>query len=93
MANLKIGTGHSVDDIGFRMPLNILQKHSEKCQDSLNNLISSQVNMTISKFKPQNICVRLNKSDFINDTLKNNVSNKILQPCLQNYKPRIIEFR
>jgi len=94
MANLKIGRGNSVDDIGFCMPLHVLEKHSGSNQESLmNNLSTNLDNMSTSKINPQNICIQLNKFDFINSTLKNNVVDKFLRPQIQKSKPRIIEFR
>lgn len=88
MANLKIGIGNSMNDIGFRMPIDILKKYSNKSQDSLLNQ-----NMMISDLNPQHILIHLNKSDFINNMLKNNEVDEIPQPHLKNSKPRIIEFR
>lgn len=88
MANLKIGIGNSMNDIGFRMPIDILKKYSEKSQVSLLNL-----NMMISELNPQHILIHLNKSDFINNMLKNDEVNKISLPHLKSSKPRIIEFR
>lgn len=93
MANLKIGRGNSVDSIAFRMPLNILKKHSEKKQDShLNNIISNQDNMT-TELNSQNIIIHLNKSIFINDMLKNDLIDDIPRCQFQNPNPSIIEYR
>lgn len=94
MANLKIGKGNSEDDIGFRIPINVLKKHLGKSQGCIsNNLFSRQNNMTTFKLNPQNICIHLNRSDFINDVLKSDVVDKTPRPHSQIFKPRIIEFR
>lgn len=91
MVNLKVGRGNSKDDIGFRMPLNILQNHSGQNID-LNNKILSQY-ITISEKNPLNLIINLNKSDFINDMLKTDMVDSIPQIQLKNCKPHIIEFR
>lgn len=91
IANLKIGRGNFTNDIGFHIPINILHKHSSKNHD-LNNFISSQ-DVTTCDSNPQYLIIKLNKYNFINDVLQNNVVNKIPQHHLKNSKPRIIEFR
>jgi hypothetical protein len=92
MANLKVGKGNSMDNIGFHIPLSILQKHSSNTKHSLlTNIISSR-DMTTSEMNPQIVLIHLNKSNFINDMLKDD-EIQIPQPCMQNFKPRIIEFR
>jgi len=94
MANLKIGKENSVHDIGFRVPFNVLQKYSGKNQVSLlNNLKSNQIKVTTSESNPQNVFIHLNKSDFIKNTLKNDVVSKILPSHLHKSKRYIIEFR
>lgn len=89
MANLKVGMGNSVNDIGFRMPLDILKKYSGKSQ----NLLINQNMIKISKLNPHYVLIHLNKSDFINNILKNDEVNKDSQLNLQSSKPRIVEFR
>lgn len=92
MANLKIGRGNSTDDIGFRMPLGVLQKHSGNTFHSLlNNIISSQ-DIETSEINPQHVLIHLNKSKFLRDMLKDD-DIRIFQPYLQDSKPHIIEFR
>lgn len=92
MANLKISKINSTDEIGFRMPIDVLQKYSEKNKGlSLNNITLSQ-DIQTSLLNPQYLTIHLNKSDFINDVLKNEIVN-IPQNQLQNTKPSIIEFR
>lgn len=94
MANLKLGTRNSVDSIGFRLPIDVPLKHSGQNQDSvLSNIISSHNGVTTTDSTGHNIIINLNKSDFINNMLKNDMIDKIPQPYLQNSKPRIIEFR
>lgn len=92
IANLKIGKGKSINDIGLRMPLNILQKHSGKNQDSLKDFIKSNHEITTSELNPQHVIIHLNKCVFINDILKNDI-NITRQHHIQNSKTRIIEFR
>lgn len=92
MANLKISKINSMDEIGFRMPIDVLKKYSEKNKSlSLNKVTSSQYVKT-SQLNSQYLTIHLNKSDFINDVLKNDTVN-ILPNQLQNTKPSIIEFR
>jgi len=94
MANLKIGIGNSIDSIGFRMPINVLQKHSVDNKNLvLSNIMSSKDTVTTIDPSRQNIIINLNKLDFINNMLKNDMINKIPQHSLKNSKPRIIEFR
>jgi len=94
MAHIKIGTGNAVGNIGFRIPINVLQKHSGENRNSvLNNIIFSQNTLTKTDSNQQNVIINLNKFDFINAVLKNDMIEKIPQPHLQSSKPRIIEFR
>lgn len=96
MANIKLGTGNSIGSIGFRISVNVLQKHSGENRDTvLNNMISSssQDTLTTTDSNQQNVIINLNKSDFITTVLKNDMIEKIPQPHLQSSKPRIIEFR
>lgn len=93
MANLKIGRGNSINSFAFRIPLYILKKHSEENQDSLLNNITSNQDMTTTELNSENVMIHLNKSEFINDMLKNDMPDNIPQCQLPNSKPRIIEFR
>lgn len=90
IANLKIGKGNSMNDIGFHMPLNIIQKHFGA--DSLKDFKIPSHEITTSKLNPQHLIIHLNKYDFINDILKNNI-DLTRQQCMQNSKPVIIDFR
>lgn len=92
MANLKISKINSTGEIGFRMPIDVLQKYSEKNKGlSLIKITSSQDIKTL-QMNSQYLTMQLNKSDFINDVLKNDIVN-ILPNQLQSTKPSIIEFR
>lgn len=93
MANLKIGKGNSVDSIAFHIPLYILKKHSVENQDPLLNNITSNQDITTTQLNSGNVMIHLNKSDFINNMLKNNMVGNIPQRQVPNSKPRIIEFR
>lgn len=92
MANLKIGKGNSMDNIGFYIPFNVLQKHSRNTKHSLINNITSSQDIAISEINPQQVLIHLNKTNFINDMLKDD-ETQISQPSMQNSKPHIIEFR
>lgn len=92
IANLKIVRQNSVGDIGFRMPLGILLKYTENNKSSVLSSILESEDIT-SESNSNSLIIRLNKSDFINDVLKNDMINQIPHPQLQNSKPRIIEFR
>ncbi|XP_015374575.1 PREDICTED: probable arginine--tRNA ligase, mitochondrial, partial [Diuraphis noxia] len=89
IANLKIGKVNSMNDIGFHMPLNILQKYF-----GTNPLIDFKIpshEITTSQLNPQHLIIHLNKHEFINDILKNNI-DITCQHCIQNSKPSIIDF-
>jgi hypothetical protein len=90
IANLKIGKGNSMNDIGLRMPLNILQKHFGT--NSFKDFKIPSHEITTSQLNPQHVIIHLNKNDFINDVLKNNI-DVTRRHCIQNSKPCIIEFR
>ncbi|XP_026811530.1 probable arginine--tRNA ligase, mitochondrial [Rhopalosiphum maidis] len=89
IANLKIGKGNSMNDIGLRMPLNILQKHFGT--NSFKDFKIPSHEITTSQLNPQHVIIHLNKNDFINDVLKNNI-DVTRRHCIQNSKPCIIEF-
>jgi len=90
IANLKIGKGNSMTDIGLRMPLNILQKHSGT--NSLKDFTIPSYKITTSESNPRHVIIHLNKYDFISDILKNDI-DITHQHGMQNSKPHIIEFR
>lgn len=92
-SNLRIGKGNSMNDIGFRLPFDIIRKHSGKNQNSVLNKILSSQDMNITELNPQYVLIHLDKFDFINNMLKNDMVNKIPQLHLQNCNPQIIEFR
>lgn len=93
MGNLKLGRGNSINDIGFHMPLNILQKHSGRSFDLNNIVLNQRMNITTSEKNIPSFIIHLNKSDFINDMLKTDMVDSISQIHLKNCKPHIIEFR
>lgn len=90
IANLKIGKGNSMNDIGLHMPLNILQKHFGT--NSLKDFKIPSHEITTSQLNPYHVIIHLNKYDFINNILKNNIGIT-RQHCVQNSKPCIIDFR
>ena len=90
IAHLKIGKGNSMNDIGLHMPLNILHKHFGT--NSLKDFKIPSHEITTSQFNPRHVIIHLNKYDFINDILKNQI-DITHQPCMKNSKPYIIEFR
>jgi len=90
IANLKIGKVNSMNDIGFHMPLHILQKHFGT--NPLKDFKIPSHEITTSQLNPQHLTIHLNKHDFINNILKNNI-DITHQHCMQNSKPCIIDFR
>lgn len=92
MGNLKISKIESTDEIGFRMSIDVLKKYSEKNKDLTLNKMTLSQDMKTSLLNSQYLTIHLNKSDFINNVLKNDVVN-IPSNQLQSTKPSIIEFR
>lgn len=90
IANMKIGKGNSMNDIGLHMPLNILQKHFRT--NSLKDLKITSHEITTSQLNPHYVMIHLDKYDFINNILKNNIGIT-RQHCVPNSKPCIIDFR
>lgn len=78
-------------DIGFRLPLGILLKYTENNKSAVLSRILAFQDIT-SESNSNSLIIHLNKSDFINDMLKNDMINQISHQ-LSNSKPRIIEFR
>lgn len=79
-----------MNDIGLHIPLNILQKYFGT--NSFKDFKIPNHEITFSQLNPQYVIIHLNKYDFINSILKNNI-DITHQHCMQNSKPYIIDFR
>ncbi|XP_050442821.1 probable arginine--tRNA ligase, mitochondrial [Adelges cooleyi] len=92
MINLKIGTGVTEDSIGFRMSLDVLKKQSSENKTSLLTSITSDKSLHDTAINSNTLVIHLNKYEFLQNVLQNDVVKKVDPSELLNKKPYIIEF-